>query len=153
MLVPAVGIAAFSLVVPITVAMLVVLAFLILSYRETIKAYPTAGGAYIVTSDNFGLMPAQVAGVTLLTDYVLTVAVSVAAQAGGGEARIVEERHVIGTNGEDQIEAIDDRGRHWYHRRPEPSRRMFLGLEPAWWMALGWPVLILLLFLPYPWWW
>jgi amino acid transporter len=78
-LVPAVGIAAFSLVVPITVAMLVVLAFLILSYRETIKAYPTAGGAYMVTRDNFGLLPAQVAGVALLTDYVLTVAVSVAA--------------------------------------------------------------------------
>ena len=59
--------------------MLVVLGFLILSYRETIKAYPTAGGAYMVTRDNFGLMPAQVAGVALLTDYVLTVAVSVAA--------------------------------------------------------------------------
>jgi amino acid transporter len=78
-LVPMVGVAAFSLVVPITVAMLVVLAFLILSYRETIKAYPTAGGAYMVTRDNFGLLPAQVAGVALLTDYVLTVAVSVAA--------------------------------------------------------------------------
>src|SRR5262245_8602494 len=78
-LVPAVGLAAFSLVVPITIAMLVVLAFLILSYRETIKAYPTAGGAYMVTRDNFGLLPAQVAGVALLTDYVLTVAVSVAA--------------------------------------------------------------------------
>ncbi len=78
-LVPAVGVAAFSLVVPITVAMLVVLAVLILSYRQTIKAYPTAGGAYMVTRDNFGLLPAQVAGVALLTDYVLTVAVSVAA--------------------------------------------------------------------------
>jgi amino acid transporter len=78
-LLPAVGLAAFSLVVPITIAMLVVLAFLILSYRETIKAYPTAGGAYMVTRDNFGLLPAQVAGVALLTDYVLTVAVSVAA--------------------------------------------------------------------------
>jgi amino acid transporter len=78
-LVPAIGLAAFSLVVPITVAMLVVLGFLILSYRETIKAYPTAGGAYMVTRDNFGLLPAQVAGVALLTDYVLTVAVSVAA--------------------------------------------------------------------------
>src|SRR5437868_3545379 len=78
-LVPAVGVAAFALVVPITVAMLVVLAFLILSYRQTIKAYPSAGGAYIVTRDNFGLLPAQVAGVALLTDYVLTVAVSVAA--------------------------------------------------------------------------
>src|SRR5207244_2823161 len=51
----------------------------ILSYRQTIKAYPTAGGAYIVTRDNFGLLPAQVAGVALLTDYVLTVSVSVAA--------------------------------------------------------------------------
>src|SRR5579862_4800892 len=78
-LVPVIGILAFSLVVPITIAMLVVLGFLILSYRETIKAYPTAGGAYMVTRDNFGLLPAQVAGVALLTDYVLTVAVSVAA--------------------------------------------------------------------------
>ena len=78
-LVTYVGVAAFALVVPITVALLVVLAFLILSYRETIKAYPTAGGAYMVTRDNFGIMPAQVAGVALLTDYVLTVSVSVAA--------------------------------------------------------------------------
>jgi amino acid transporter len=78
-LVPVVGVAAFALVVPITIAMLVVLAFLILSYRETIKAYPTAGGAYMVTRDNFGIMPAQIAGVSLLTDYILTVAVSVAA--------------------------------------------------------------------------
>ena len=78
-LVPVVGLAAFSLVTPITIALLVVLGFLILSYRQTIKAYPSAGGAYIVTRDNFGLLPAQVAGVALLTDYVLTVAVSVAA--------------------------------------------------------------------------
>ncbi len=78
-LVPVVGVAAFAMVVPITIALLVVLAFLILSYLQTIKAYPTAGGAYIVTRDNFGLLPAQVAGVALLTDYVLTVAVSVAA--------------------------------------------------------------------------
>jgi amino acid transporter len=78
-LLPIVGIAAFAMVVPITLALLVVLAFLILSYLQTIKAYPTAGGAYIVTRDNFGLLPAQVAGVALLTDYVLTVAVSVAA--------------------------------------------------------------------------
>jgi amino acid transporter len=78
-LIPAVGVAAFALVVPITLAMLAVLAVLILSYRQTIKAYPTAGGAYMVTRDNFGLLPAQVAGVALLTDYVLTVAVSVAA--------------------------------------------------------------------------
>jgi amino acid transporter len=78
-LIPAIGVGAFALVAPITVALLVVLAFLILSYRQTIKAYPSAGGAYVVTRDNFGLLPAQVAGVALLTDYVLTVAVSVAA--------------------------------------------------------------------------
>ena len=78
-LVPVVGLAAFTLVTPITGALLVVLGFLILSYRQTIKAYPSAGGAYIVTRDNFGLMAAQVAGVALLTDYVLTVSVSVAA--------------------------------------------------------------------------
>jgi amino acid transporter len=78
-LVPVIGVAAFSLVVPVTVALLVVLGFLILSYRQTIKAYPSAGGAYIVTKDNFGKVPALIAGVSLLIDYVLTVAVSVAA--------------------------------------------------------------------------
>lgn len=78
-LVPVIGVAAFALVVPITIALLVVLGFLILSYRQTIKEYPSAGGAYIVTKDNFGKVPALVAGVSLLTDYVLTVAVSVAA--------------------------------------------------------------------------
>src|SRR5207253_1127968 len=78
-LIPIIGLGAFALVVPITTALLVVLFFLILSYRQTIKAYPTAGGAYMVTRDNFGLLPAQVAGVALLTDYVLTVSVSVAA--------------------------------------------------------------------------
>ena len=55
------------------------LAILLFSYRQTIKAYPSAGGAYIVTKDNFGLLTAQLAGVALLTDYVLTVSVSVAA--------------------------------------------------------------------------
>ena len=77
----AIGFGAFSLVLPITTAMIVVLFFLILSYRETIKEYPTAGGAYMVTRDNFGLLPAQVAGVSLLTDYILTVSVSTAAGA------------------------------------------------------------------------
>ena len=98
-LIPAVGIAAFSLVVPITTAMLIVLFFLILSYRETIKEYPTAGGAYMVTRDNFGLLPAQVAGVSLLTDYVLTVAVSVVgghrgARIGGFRSRSVQRRDI-----------------------------------------------------------
>ncbi len=75
----AVGAVGFGLVVPLTVALLAVLGILIFSYRQTIKAYPQAGGAYLVTKDNFGLLPAQVAGVALLTDYVLTVSVSVSA--------------------------------------------------------------------------
>jgi amino acid transporter len=74
-----VGVAAFGFIVPITIAMAAVLAILLFSYRQTIKAYPSAGGAYIVTKDNLGVLPAQVAGVALLTDYVLTVAVSVSA--------------------------------------------------------------------------
>ncbi|HZB71535.1 MAG TPA: APC family permease [Acidimicrobiales bacterium] len=78
-LLPVVGIAAFTLVMPITIAMLVVLAFLILSYRQTIKAYPFASGAYNVTTANFGPPVPQVAGAALLIDYVLTVAVSTAA--------------------------------------------------------------------------
>src|SRR5438309_5417263 len=78
-LIPAVGLAAFSLVLPISAAVVLVEAILIFSYRQTIKAYPSAGGAYIVTKDNLGLLPAQLAGVALLVDYVLTVAVSVAA--------------------------------------------------------------------------
>jgi len=73
------GINAFGYVLPITLAMVVVLAILIVSYRQTIKAYPSAGGAYIVTKDNLGVIPAQVAGVALLTDYILTVSVSVSA--------------------------------------------------------------------------
>jgi amino acid transporter len=77
--VPVVGIAAFTLVMPVTYGILAVLAILLFSYRQTIRAYPSAGGAYIVTKDNFGLLIAQVAGVALLTDYVLTVSVSVAA--------------------------------------------------------------------------
>ena len=73
------GVLAFATVMPITLGILVILTILLFSYRQTIKAYPSAGGAYIVTKDNLGLIPAQVAGVALLTDYVLTVAVSVSA--------------------------------------------------------------------------
>ena len=77
--VPAIGVLAFSVVMPVTFGILAVLAILLFSYRQTIKAYPSAGGAYIVTKDNFGVLAAQLAGVALLTDYVLTVSVSVAA--------------------------------------------------------------------------
>ena len=75
----AIGTLAFAYLMPITIALILVLVILVFSYRQTIKAYPSAGGAYIVTKDNLGLLPAQVAGVALLTDYILTVAVSVSA--------------------------------------------------------------------------
>ncbi|MEI7622842.1 MAG: APC family permease [Actinomycetes bacterium] len=74
-----IGLLAFRYLTPITIALVLVLVILIFSYRQTIKAYPSAGGAYIVTKDNLGLIPAQIAGVALLTDYILTVAVSVSA--------------------------------------------------------------------------
>ena len=79
LIVAGLGTAAFSKVVPITIALLLVLGVLLFSYRQTIRAYPQAGGAYLVTRDNFGVKPAQVAGVALLTDYILTVSVSVSA--------------------------------------------------------------------------
>lgn len=74
-----VGLLAFDRVMPITIAVVIVLVIVMFSYRQTIKAYPSAGGAYIVTKDNLGVIPAQVAGVSLLTDYILVVAVSVSA--------------------------------------------------------------------------
>lgn len=74
-----IGLLAFRYVTPVTVAMIGILIILVFSYRQTIKAYPSSGGAYIVTKDNLGVIPAQIAGAALLTDYILTVAVSVSA--------------------------------------------------------------------------
>ncbi len=74
-LVPFFGAAAFALVVPVTLAILGVLFFVTLSYREVIAAYTKAGGSYVVARDNFGLKWAQVAAVALLIDYTVTVAV------------------------------------------------------------------------------
>ncbi|HSJ52253.1 MAG TPA: APC family permease [Anaerolineae bacterium] len=73
----AVGTAAFGLAFPISIAIALLLAIVTISYQQTIHAYPDGGGAYIVARDNLGEVPAQVAGAALLTDYVLTVAVSI----------------------------------------------------------------------------
>jgi amino acid transporter len=78
-LVMAIGAAAYSLVIPVTFAVIFVLLFVTLSYLEVVKVYTKAGGAYVVTRENFGLTVAQVAAMSLLIDYTLTVAVSVAA--------------------------------------------------------------------------
>lgn len=73
------GTAAFSLLTPISIAIATLLLIVIVSYRQTIKAYPDGGGAFIVANDNIGIRTGAVAAAALLTDYVLTVSVSVAA--------------------------------------------------------------------------
>ncbi len=73
------GIGALSYSIPIGVAIVVLIAIVVSSYRQTILAYPQGGGAYIVTKDNLGTLPGLIAAGALLIDYVLTVAVSVAA--------------------------------------------------------------------------
>ena len=78
-LVPYIGLAAFTLVVPITLAILGVLFFVTLSYLEVIGLYTKAGGSYVVARDNFGPRIAQIAAVALLIDYTVTVAVQTSA--------------------------------------------------------------------------
>lgn len=73
------GSAALSYSLPIAFGIAVLLAVVVISYRQTVLAYPQGGGAYLVAKDNLGLFPALTAAAALLTDYVLTVSVSVAA--------------------------------------------------------------------------
>jgi amino acid transporter len=73
------GATAYGFILPITGAIALLLAIVVLSYRQTIKAYPKGGGSYIVASDNLGPLAGLVAGCALMTSYTLTVAVSVAA--------------------------------------------------------------------------
>lgn len=69
----------FSYVVPISIGIAALLAIVATSYRQTIHAYPSGGGAYIVARENLGTTPGLIAGASLLVDYVLTVSVSIAA--------------------------------------------------------------------------
>jgi len=78
----AAGATALHLILPITVAIIVLLTILVISYRQVIDAYPHGGGAYAVTRDNFGHRASKVAGAALIVDYTLTVAVSIAAGVG-----------------------------------------------------------------------
>ena len=73
------GTVAFWYSIPIAIGVLILLAALILSYRQIIFAYPHGGGAYVVSKENLGVNPGLVAGGSLLVDYILTVAVSVSA--------------------------------------------------------------------------
>ena len=79
------GAVALGYVFPISIAIVLLLVIVTISYEQTIHAYPGGGGAYIVSRDNLGEAPAQIAGAALLMDYILTVAVSISS----GIAQIV----------------------------------------------------------------
>ncbi len=74
----AAGTGALTQSFPISIAIITLLIIVILSYRQTIKAYPNGGGSYIVARENLGLLPGLIAGASLMIDYVLTVTVSIA---------------------------------------------------------------------------
>jgi amino acid transporter len=78
-LVPLAGMAALDSLIPIAFVVVILLAIVAFSYRQTIFAYPSGGGSYVVSRENLGVNPSLVAGASLLTDYILTVSVSVAA--------------------------------------------------------------------------
>jgi amino acid transporter len=73
------GAAGLSYRLPIALAIAALLAIVVTSYRQTVRAYPRGGGSYIVARENLGTLPGLVAAAAILTDYVLTVAVSVTA--------------------------------------------------------------------------
>jgi len=78
-LLPFFGLAAFTLLLPMTGVILLGIALVVLSYREVVTVYTRAGGSYVVARENFGPRVAQVAAVALMVDYVVTVAVQTAA--------------------------------------------------------------------------
>jgi len=81
----AAGTMAFGYIFPISIVIVALLAIVVISYEQIIHAYPDGGGAYVVAYDNLGHFPALVAAASLLTDYILTVSVSVSS----GVAQIV----------------------------------------------------------------
>ena len=94
------GIAAFTLLLPVTGVVLFVLALVVLSYREVVTVYTKTGGSYVVARENFGPRVAQIAAVALLIDYVVTVAVQTAAGAAAIVSAFPRLEHVpvIGPN-------------------------------------------------------
>ena len=91
-LVPAVGLAAFSLLLPMTLVILFVMVLVLLSYREIVMVYIRPGGSYVVARENFGPRIAQVCAVALLIDYVVTVAV----QTSAGTAAVASAFPAVG---------------------------------------------------------
>jgi amino acid transporter len=73
------SLATTHLVMPIAIAIALLMAIVVASYRQTVRAYPSGGGAYIVSKDNLGVMPGLIAAAALLVDYLMTVVVSIVA--------------------------------------------------------------------------
>src|SRR5215831_13005366 len=101
-LLPLAGLAAFTLILPMTLVILVVMALVVLSYREVVMVYIRPGGSYVVARENFGPRVAQIAAVALLIDYVVTVAVQVTA----GTAAVVSAVPALGPYTEPIIIAV-----------------------------------------------
>jgi amino acid transporter len=94
------GIAAFTLLLPLTGVVLFVLALVVLSYREVVTVYTRTGGSYVVARENFGPKVAQIAAVALLIDYTVTVAVQTAAGAAAIVSAFPALGHVPGISTE-----------------------------------------------------
>src|SRR5437764_15274177 len=75
------GVAVLSKSIPISIAVGILMTIVVISYRQTVRAYPNGGGAYIVTHENLSQLPGLVAAATLLTDYILTASASIAARS------------------------------------------------------------------------
>jgi amino acid transporter len=91
-LLPLAGLAAFHIILPITLVILVVMVLVVLSYREVVMVYIRPGGSYVVARENFGPKVAQIAAVALLIDYVVTVGVQISA----GTAAVVSAFPALG---------------------------------------------------------
>ncbi|WP_419724159.1 amino acid permease, partial [Mycobacterium haemophilum] len=91
-LLPAAGMAAFALLLPITGVILLILVLVAASYRQVVMVYTRSGGSYVVARDNFGPRVAQIAAASLLIDYVVTVAV----QCAAGTVAVVSAIPVLG---------------------------------------------------------
>lgn len=89
-----VSLAAATLAFPISIAIAALMVIVVVSYRQTVRAYPSGGGAYIVSKENLGTLPGLVAASALLIDYVLTVSVSVAAGVFAISSAIPELGHL-----------------------------------------------------------
>jgi hypothetical protein len=112
----------FSYVIPVSVGIAVLLAIVAISYRQTIHAYPSGGGAYIVAKENLGTTPGLIAGASLLVDYVLTVSVSIAAGVAAITSAVQGTHYAWLNDHKVTLSCL-----HRVHCNREPARRARVG--------------------------